>query len=440
MLVMSRFLIRIPVYFLNMYFIYSIILFFILLVLIPVYFFRLRILKKQKLHLSQRLGLRLPSKKTGNGSIWIHAVSVGEVLSLQNLTRQIKTKHPDWIIYLSALTNTGLNVAKEKLNFVDSIFFIPFDFKWISRRFFKALDPDVFILAESEFWPNILRAAQKQTRGILLVNGRVSKTSWKRYSRIKFLIKNILSKVDKFLVQTDLDKKRLESIGVKPESIHVAGNLKAEINLSPLSEEEILSLKRELNIPESIKVAIAGSTHQGEEQPLLTAFAEAKHLNKGLRLILAPRHIERSAEIENLARSLSLRVTRRTLQPQDQDWDVLILDTIGELAKLYALSDIAFIGGSLVPWGGQNLLEPAFYSKPVFFGPHMENFSYIAEIFERSGAARIVCKEKDLLEMFMMRNEDFLRKMGKKAYETLQSLQGATSIALEAIEKVMLET
>ena len=409
-----------------------------LFVYIPVYFFKLRILKGQKLYLSQRLGLRLPRKIPGEKSIWIHAVSVGEVLSLQNFTKQIKTRHPDWVIYFSSLTNTGISMAEEKLSFVDSVFFIPFDFKWISQRLFKALEPDVFVLAESEFWPNILRVAHKRTRGILLVNGRISKTSWRRYSRMKFLIRNILGKVGKFLVQTDLDKERLESIGINPESIQVAGNLKAEIDLPSLSEEKILDLKSELNIPETVKVAVAGSTHNGEEQQLLDAFKAVKHERKDLRLILAPRHIDRSREIEKLASALSLRVKRRTLLSDGEDWDVLILDTVGELAQFYALSDLAFIGGSLVPWGGQNLLEPAFYSKPVFFGRYMDNFAYLAEIFERSGAAQVVTKEEDLKEMLSMSDTHNLEKMGKAAKKTLQNLQGATEIAVKAVEGIVM--
>ena len=420
-----------------MYFIYSLCLFFALIVFIPVYFFRLRVLRGQRLSLSQRLGLRLPRKTPGNKAIWIHAVSVGEVLSLQNLTMQIKAKHPDWIIYFSTTTNTGLNVAQEKLGHVDSVFFIPFDFKWISRRFFKELEPDVFVLAESEFWPNILRVAQKQTRGVLLINGRISKTSWKRYFRVRVLIKNVLRSIDKFLVQTDLDRDRLVSIGVKPETIHVAGNLKAEINLPDLSKEQVLGFKHELRISQSMKVAVAGSTHKGEEQLLLAAFNKAHKKNADLRLILAPRHIDRSGEIETLAYALSLKVKRRTLLSQDEDWDVLILDTIGELAQFYALSDMAFIGGSLIPWGGQNLLEPAFYSKPIFFGPHMDNFAHLAEIFKRSGAARIVTQEDDLQDMFLLLDGDTIVEMGKKAKLILQSLQGATEIALEAIEKVI---
>lgn len=419
-----------------MYFIYSLCLFLALLVYIPVYFLKLRILKGESLFLSQRLGMCLPPKIPAKIAIWIHAVSVGEVLSLQNLTKKIKAKHPDWVIYFSSLTNTGLRMAEEKLNFVDSVFFIPFDFKWTSRRFFMRIDPSVFVLVESEFWPNILRAAKKHTRGVILVNGRISKTSWKRYSRLKLLIRSILGNVDEFLVQTSVDKERLESIGINPKSIHVAGNLKAEIDLPILSEDMIASLKSEMNIPESVKVAVAGSTRNGEEEQLLRAFKAAKLEREDLRLILAPRHIDRSREVEKLAGTLSLKVTRRTLLSAGEDWEVLILDTIGELAQFYALSDLAFIGGSLVPWGGQNLLEPAFYGKPIFFGRHMDNFSYLAEIFERSGAARIVTNEEELQEMLLMSDEDSLDKMGKEAWKTLQSLQGATEIAVEAIEKM----
>ncbi len=418
---------------------YSFLLFISFLFTIPLYFVRLKILRGESLFLRERLGIRLPEKAAGKKSLWIHAVSVGEVLSLQNLIKQIKERHPDWTIHFSTLTNTGMRIAREKLVEADHIFFIPLDFTCIVRRFFNALEPKLFVLAESEFWPNLLREAHKLTKGVLVINGRISPQSFKRYSLLRFFAKRILKNINLFLVQTEKDKEKLEQIGVNSEGIRVAGNLKCEISLPPLNDKDILRLKNGLNIAKAKKVIVAGSTRKGEERKLIEAYAKARRLRDDLVLILAPRHSERAEEVEKICQSFPFPIVRKTKISADIQWDVMILDTIGELAQFYALCDIAFIGGSLIPWGGQNLLEPAFYEKPIFFGPHMENFAFLAEKFIQSEAARTVCNENDLVEMFMIHDERSLDKMGNKAKETLNLLQGATERTLSAIETFMAE-
>jgi len=375
--------------------------------------------------------------ENGGASIWIHAVSVGEVLSLQNLTRKIKQAHPDWTVYFSSLTNTGVRMAREKLDDVDSIFFAPFDFKCIVKRFFRSLHPEVFILAESEFWPNILREASEQTQGILLINGRVSSRSLRRYTKLKRLAKKILRHINLFLVQTERDRESLKSIGVEDERIEVAGNLKIEITPPELNEEEVSKLRVSLGIREPKRAIIAGSTRKGEEEKLLQAYAAARERRKDLLFIIAPRHIERAEEVEKICQSLNLKVVRKTTHSPEKEWDIFILDTLGDLSKFYALADIAFVGGSLIPWGGHNLLEPAFYKKPIFFGPHMDNFSFLADKFLEADAARVVHGEEELLDMFLLQNQKSLQSMGQNAKRTLISLQGATDRTLEAIEALI---
>ncbi len=418
---------------------YSFLLFISFLFTLPLYFFRLKILRGESLFLRERLGIRLPGKAAGKKSLWIHAVSVGEVLSLQNLVKKIKERHPDWTVYFSTLTNTGMRVAREKLVEADHVFFIPLDFTCIVRRFFKTLEPKLFVLAESEFWPNLLREAHKQTRGVLVINGRISPRSFKRYSLLRFFAKRILKNIDLFLMQTEEDKKKLEQIGIHSEGIRVAGNLKCEISLPPLNDKDILALKTELNIAETKKVIVAGSTRKEEERKLMEAYAIARKIREDLVLILAPRHSERAEEVERICQRFPFPIVRKTKISTDTQWDVMILDTIGELAQFYAMCDIAFIGGSLIPWGGQNLLEPAFYEKPIFFGPHMENFAFLAEKFIQAEAARTVYSENDLVEMFMIQDEKSLDEMGNRAKKTLNLLQGATERTLSAIETFMAE-
>lgn len=420
-----------------MYGVYSLLLLFSLVAYFPVQFVKSRILRGESLRFKQRCGLALKMKTTPHRSIWIHAVSVGEVLSMQNLTLEIKKRHPDWMIHFSCLSEAGFRVAKDKLKGADNIFFVPLDFRFIVSRFFRYLRPELFVLAESEFWPNLLREARRKTRGILLVNGRISRRSFRRYRKIKFLVKRILSHVNLFLVQTDRDKKMLEELGLNSEHVHVAGNLKAEIELPSLDRSEINKLRKSVGIPDGIKIIVAGSVRKGEEDTLVSAFSRVRQKKGELVLILAPRHPDRSSEVVKICQKYPVKVQRRTTLQPGTKWDILILDTLGELAKFYALSDAAFVGGSLVRWGGHNLLEPAYYAKPVFFGPHMDNFAHLAEIFVEAGAARIVRSQKDLERMFSLENEAERTEMGRAARSTLRSLQGATEKTIKAIEDLM---
>jgi 3-deoxy-D-manno-octulosonic-acid transferase len=416
---------------------YSFLLFLSLLFYSLPYFVRIKLIRGESFFIRERLGHNLNRGISEKKAIWFHAVSVGEVLSLQNLIKKIKEKHPDWQVHFSTLTNTGMSVAREKLTDADHLFFVPMDFAFLVRKFFRALKPKVFVLAESEFWPNLIREAKKSTDGVLLINGRISPRSFKKYFRVRALTKKVLRDIDLFLVQTAEDKAKLERIGVSSELVRVTGNLKAEIDLPSFTPEDILGIKKNMSISASKKVVVAGSTRNGEERKLLESFVRAKKVREDLVLIMAPRHPERFAEVETLCQEFSLQAVRRTRVMPHSQWEVLILDTIGELAQFYALCDLAFIGGSLVPWGGHNLLEPAFYSKPVFFGPHMKNFAYLAEIFTGAGAARVAHEGKDLVEMFLMRDERILAEMGEKAKQTLISLQGATEKAIQAIEDMM---
>jgi 3-deoxy-D-manno-octulosonic-acid transferase len=362
---------------------------------------------------------------------------VGEVLSLQSIIQELKTKHPSVEISFSSLTNSGLRIAKEKLKGADNIFFVPLDFASVVRKYFNTYNPKLFVLAESEFWPNLLRAAKKHGCPVLLINGRVSESSFRRYRRLRLLVKKILKNIDLFLVQTEDDKERLERMGLDSQRVKVAGNLKAEIELPLLTENEISSLKQDLGIQEGKKVIVAGSTCKGEEDLLLEAFSKAKSARNDLLLILAPRQPGRFNEVKRMSENFPFLAQCRTRLPSKDKWEVLILDTLGELAQFYALSDVSFVGGSLVAWGGHNLLEPAFYKRPIFFGPYMKNFSYLAEKFVQSSAARIAHNQEDLTEMFLMKDEKSLSEMGERAKQTLDSLKGATKKTLEAIETML---
>lgn len=422
-----------------MYGLYSFILFLAFLAYAPGYYVRMRVRRKEKLFLRERLGLKLPAAKPATPSLWIHAVSVGEVLSLRHLVSELRAKHPSWPVYFSTLTNTGYRVARKTLEGVDEIFFVPLDFGWVVRRFFSFLRPRLFVLAESEFWPQLLRQARRNCRSVILINGRMSSCSYRKYRRWRSLVRPVLANIDFLLVQTDSDRERLRDLGVPPQRVEVAGNLKAEVRLPEWTADERSSLRESFGLSPDRKVIVAGSTHRGEDAILLKAFSAARKARPELGLVIAPRHPERTAELEKTALEMSLRVMRRTRPEPGRQWDVLILDTIGELAKFYALGDLAFVGGSLVAHGGQNLLEPAYYGKPLFFGSHMENFAALADGFISCGAAKVVTGPADIEEAFLMKDEDKLKEMGRRGKDFLLSLQGATAKTLRAIESRMTE-
>lgn len=420
-----------------MYLLYSFGLLLALVFHLPMYFFRLKLSRGESLHLKERLGFRLPQKNENKESLWIHAVSVGEVLSLRNLINILNKRHPSWKIYFSSLTNSGIQIAREKIQEVNSIFFIPFDFACIVRKFFSAYRPRVLILTESEFWPNLLKEAKKQSCRILSINSRISSRSFKRYKRVRPLARALFKNIDLFLVQSEHDRERLEKIGINHDQMRISGNLKTEIDLPVFTERETSDLKKSLGIPESKKIIVAGSTRKGEEELLLGAYAKARNIRDDLLLIIAPRHPERCDEVEKISQGFSFRTGKRTAVKSNDQWDVLIIDTIGELTKFYALSDVAFVGGSLVPWGGHNLLEPAFYRKPIFFGPYMDNFLSLSEEFVRAQAARVAKNADDLVEMCQLKNETALEEMGRRAKEILNSFQGATEKTIKVIETLM---
>jgi 3-deoxy-D-manno-octulosonic-acid transferase len=419
------------------YFLYSVLLGLALAAVVPLYFVKLRLGKGESLHLAERLGIRLPLRTRKGPFLWIHAVSVGEVLSLQSLVHELRAGHPDWEIGFSSLTNTGFRMAIARIKDADHLFYVPFDLGGSVRRTFRRLRPDLLVLAESEFWPRMLKEARRRGCPVLSVNGRVSPRTFRRFLHFRWFARPLLDKVDRFLVQTDADSSRLEAVGVPFLRIQVAGNLKCEIRLPELSPSEILALRAGIGVRPGCRVLVAGSIHPGEERPLLAAFTQARKDRINLLLVLAPRHPDKFAELEKEFAGTPFVVRRRTQLTSGETWDVLILDTIGELDRFYALSDAAFIGGSLVPWGGQNLLEPAFYGKPVFFGPHMTNFADLADRFVAGGGAVVVEKPEELTAMFRFGDEERLAEQGRMAKTILISLQGATEKTVAAIESLM---
>ena len=333
--------------------------------------------------LADRMG-RMPEDMppAGGPSIWIHAVSVGEVLSARVLVPPLKARFPGHRVFVSTTTLTGNTVARDTVHGADGVFFAPFDFTRPVVRVLDHLDPALLVLVETEIWPNLIHHARRRGARIAVVNGRISPRSFPRYRRVRTLLRHVLAEVDLFLMQGEAHRARMLEMGAPPERVHVVGNLKYDALREP---ETPAALRRALGQdgPDPRLLWVAGSTAEGEEEAVLSAFTALRRRHAEARVVIAPRHPERFATVADLVARSGLACARRTLLP-DGGWnggDVLVLDTLGELAQVYPLATVVFVGGSLAPAGGHNVLEPAVAGKAIIVGPHMDNFREMAAAF-----------------------------------------------------------
>jgi 3-deoxy-D-manno-octulosonic-acid transferase len=356
--------------------------------------------------LAQRMGyLPVSFNLDGDESIWIHAVSVGEALTARALIADLRDRYPGLRLYLSTTTLTGQQIARTRLQGVDAVFFFPFDLPAFVNRTLRLVRPRVFVMMETEIWPNLLRACGRQGVKTVLVNGRISSRSYPRYRLARGFFKRVLADVDRFCMQSDESSRRIIDIGADPRRVTVTGSLKFDSLESPAaaSGRGAGRVLRFFRVPASRPVIVAGSTLKGEERAVLAAFAAVRRAHPATLLVIAPRKPERFGEAEALARAEGLRVVRRTDLAVDAEprADVVILDTIGELAHLFQAATVVFIGGSIVDQGGHNILEPAVHGKPIVFGPYMQNFAEIAETFLKNKAAIQVSGQGELADVLV---------------------------------------
>jgi 3-deoxy-D-manno-octulosonic-acid transferase len=405
--------------------------------------------------LGQRLGRISPGLRKFVGersTIWIHAVSVGEVIAASRLIERLQILDPDLRMVISTTTRTGQKLARERfdtgqrqMNDSESIptrvLYYPFDFAWIVRRYLKALKPRALVLVESELWPRMLVEAERAGIPVVVVNGRISNRSLPRYRALRALWTPMLRKLTLVLAQSEEDRLRFVQIGVPAEKVRAAGNLKYDVRA--VVE---LPITRELrtHLPQSGKVIVAGSTLEGEEWLLLDAFRELLAYIPQLTMILAPRHPERFRTVEKSITDAGLPLIRRSdwmLHPEPiAAGSVFLLDTVGELASVYSLASVAFVGGSLVPAGGHNPLEPAQFAVPIVMGPYTENFrGMVAALLERE-AIRVTPPERlcpALKEMLTSRDA---LSMGSRARHVFEEQAGASDTCLAAIWKILAES
>ena len=420
-----------------MYLLYSLVLTAGALLSLPYFLYRGLVSGKYWPSLNQRLGL-LPASidSRGQSSIWVHAVSVGEVIATRALLPLLRESFPGKPVFVSVTTLTGKQVADRQLREADGIFYCPFDWRFAVQRVISRIRPQALLVMETEIWPHMLRACHQAGAATMLVNGRISDRSYRRYRWIRPFLKRFLLPVDCFCMQNSRYAERIVDLGADPRKVRVTGSLKFDAVVptqgSPSQAARL--------IPADRIVLVGGSTLAPEEEILLEVFQSLREVEPGLFLVIAPRHPERFDEVMKLAESRQLRVVRRsTLQQPAAEADVMILDTLGELASIYSAADLVFMGGSLATWGGHNLIEPAAEGKPVVFGPHMSNFQEIASSFLEAAAAIQVSGREELHEVLLrlLKEEGLRQDLGERARKLVEANRGAGKKTMESARQAV---
>jgi 3-deoxy-D-manno-octulosonic-acid transferase len=420
------------------YLIYSVGLGILLALAAPVYAWKGRRTGKYLKTFRARMG-RLPGDvhAEGPGAIWIHAVSVGEVLAARALVEPLRRRLPGRRVFVSTTTVTGHEVARAKLTGVDGLFYAPFDFAFAVRSVLGAIRPSLVVLVETEIWPNLIRESRRAGARVAIVNGRLSPRSFPRYRRIRSLLRPVLAEVDAFLMQAEPHADRARAIGAPADRVRVAGNLKFDALPSASRTKDLEALFAGVSGP----ILLAGSTVAGEEELVLQAYAAARQTVPGLRLVIAPRHPERFPEAAQRIEAAGLRHARRSALGERAwaDEDVLLLDTLGELAHAYAFATVVFVGGSLVPAGGHNILEPALAGRAVVVGPHMENFQEIARSFLEEDALVQVGSPQSLAPALVALLTDGARRdvLGERARRLVERNRGALERTVDALAELV---
>ncbi len=413
------------------------------LVLVPYYLVRGLRYGKSRHGIRERLGIFKPeqlARLDGRKVIWIHAVSVGETRAAVPLLKALRRTYPEACLVVSSVTETGRAVARE-IPEIDLCLFFPFDLSWAVRRTLRLVKPAIILIVETEIWPNFVRIAHQEHIPILLVNGRFSDRSFPRYFTLKRILKPLLQKFSAFCMQTAQDARRARRIGAPADKVMVSGNLKFDVVSSLQSLSAPQTLRRAYHLPADVPVWVAGSTHAGEEMLVAEASRQLQRGGVPQILVLVPRHPERARSIGEQLTAMGLRWVLRSeiagygqlLQPGE----ILLVDSIGEMLSFYATADLVFVGGSLVPVGGHNLLEASLLSKPVLFGPHMQNFKEIATLVLHAQAGMQVEDGAQLKEKIaLLLNSPELRlDMGEHGFKLLSEHAGATAKTLEEIAR-----
>jgi 3-deoxy-D-manno-octulosonic-acid transferase len=423
---------------LAMYVTYTILYAVVLLITLPFWVVQMLRAGKYRAGLGERLGrvpqrLRLPQEN--EHSIWIHAVSLGEVLAISGIVAGLQSEFPDRKIFVSTTTLTGQTLARQRFG-AQNVFYLPLDLPFAINPYLRAINPRMLILAETEFWPNLLRLAKQSGARIAVVNARISDRSLPGYARFRTLLSRVLSNIDLLLAQTHSDRDRLIHIGVANDRVSVSGNLKFDTRV-PTESSLSHALRKVLGAGQS--VLVFGSTVNEEEELLVPCFKSVFNEYSDALIILAPRHPERFDVVADMLRTCGLSFWRRsTWNLAPISGGVLLLDTVGELASMYSVADLAFVGGSLVPRGGHNVLEPAQFAKAILVGQHTENFREIVRVFQENHAIRVVTPETltpTVLQLLASPEE--AAQLGSRAISVVEAGRGSTQRTTDALASLL---
>lgn len=420
--------------------VYSSLLLAVLVVGAPYWLVRMATSGRYRTGLWGRLGVvprGLHTAVTGQRVVWVHAVSVGEVMAATRLIRELKERLPGWLVAVSTTTETGQRLAKERLP--DSpVFYLPLDFKFSVRRYLRVLQPRMLVLMESEFWPRLIKECAKDGVPIAVVNARVSDRSFPRYMRLRRLWRPFLETISLFLAQSKETAERLAKIGAPTARVQVMGNLKYDVQ----SRSDTEMAGRIASMVAGTRLIVAGSTLAGEEETLLAAWPAILKGVPDASLLIAPRHPDRFEEVWQLIRKSGSPCFRCSQLGQSNDpvaeGTILLLDTIGDLASVYGIATVAFVGGSLVPRGGHNPLEPAQFAVPVVVGPSFENFREIVKTMQKAGAILIVTTDELAATLIgLLQGKDDARALGQRGRAVFEAEAGATARTAQALVSLL---
>ena len=431
-----------------MYFIYSLLLTLGFLILLPRFLLDAFRHSKYVAGFRERWGGVSPIRADGRTVIWIHCVSVGETQAARPLVQGLRARFPQSLIAISTITLTGQNLAREIFRHdAAKVFYFPFDWRWVVRRTLKAIHPDTVLIMETELWPGFLRECRNQKIPVALVNGRLSAQSFRRYRFIRSFMTRVLSSLDVAIMQTEADAERLRALGMAADKTFVFGSMKFDSGIMPETDSLTTMFRERFKLGES-PLILAASTHEPEEVLLLNSFRQviSRSATKP-RLMIAPRHPERFAEVTELLKTSGLRWVRRTARQDASDGqaEVILLDSIGELRSAYSLASIVFVGGSIARTGGHNILEPAAVGAPVIVGPHMYNFQSIMETFAAAGALIQLLPMSDSAAIVALANtiSELLdhpargREIGRLAQSLVSENRGATERTLRSLDSII---
>lgn len=419
-----------------MYILYNILIILVFIfVALPYFLYRLVVEKGFGHRFRQNMGIVSREEiapVADSNCIWLHGASVGEMVAISPLVKEIKNLMPERKVLVSAVTVGGYDMARQIMPEADAIINFPLDLPFVASSMVRRIRPGIFIMVETELWPNFLRAIRERNIPAMMMNGRISEKSAKNYRYLSGLLRDMLNTISLFCMQSSIDAKYITQLGADPEKIIVTGNTKFDQTYAEVSPEDLATYKTELGLGEdAYPVIVAGSTHRTEEDAVLTSFTALRKKYPRARLIIAPRKLNRIEEIKKVnakfGYEMGFRSKLKEMEGRRPEFPVLLLDTIGELGRIYAIGDIVFVGGSLVRYGGHNVLEPAAHAKPILVGPSMEDFKDSYSLLSKAGACRMVSDADGLTEAFLeIAGDDTLRQiMGEASIQIIRENRGA---------------